>query len=488
MTASIDNNHIDTIKLDANGTSLLNIPVEVKDTGINPQKFNPHGVFIATDDVAEITPSVMFSDRTPVAKFIYDLFYKHPELFNTTAETLMYTLNSGKTFQPETYYTAFEQFVATPNEKYISDLRKNTVKNIFWYNSDMIVTWARIIHQSKSVKIFEPVMQKLKKVLNDWCAHKTVYFRGARFVLNDFKPLLYTCSGERIDTLLPYFAYVMTFFIHCCPYAFDDITADSSLFGFYTMVEAHFTKYITALGEDFGMDIIRDMAVSDTQTFEKLLATIPEADWIATIKSMLDASTIVKLRNDEIQKTDGLLETVVSQQNELSEGFVCDAFQETINRLLEIVVQNNPIARVVKQIPGIESIEDKVCMKQLMAITEYMLSGSSGMFNIQILGEKPTADDVRISSNGQLIYKSRYTFNPTVPDVIHKQIGLQSNVMSTINPVSESIGKPFTAGDIHLKLVSGFVREEMDKKFMDSFDETPVEVDYTMLKKQPKKE
>ena len=475
----------DLLKLGVTDTPLLNIPSVVHtipDTPIH----NPNDVYISTDSTTPLQPMITFSEHTPTLQFIYNLFFKHPEYFTTTAETLMYACNSGKTFKPESYYNSFETFVQITNDSYISDVKKNMLKHPFTYDRDYIITWGRIIHESKVIKTFEPVMNHLKKALNNWCIHKPVFYNGKRYEISDFKPLLYTCSGESIITLLPYIAYVITFFIHCNPYAFDDITSDSSLFSFYNSIEAHMSKYLSALGDDFGIDFIKELTVSEEKAFEKLISTIPVEDWKACIEKMLDPSTIVKIRNDEIQKTEGLLETVVSLQNSLTEGFVCDAFQQVLNELVNICIKQNPVAKLVQLFPTPYTLTETPFMKQLMHLTEYMLSGSSALFNIQISGRVATANDTGIiSSNNSLVYTSRYTYNPTIPDIIYKPIGLQTSITSKINSVSTSIGKPFCSSDIHLKLVSGFVKEEIDKKLIDTFDDFPLQVDPLVLLQSP---
>ena len=475
----------DILKLGVTNQSLLNLPdtiTVIPDTPIH----NPNDVYITTDNTSPLQPMIAFSDRTPTLQFMYNLFFKHPEYFNTTAETLMYACNSGKTFRAESYFNAFETFIQSINESYISDVKNNSRKHPYAYDTDYIITWGRIIHESKIIKTFEPVMNHLKKALNNWCIHKPVFYNGKRFSITDFKPLLYTCSGESVISLLPYISYVITFFVHCNPYAFDDITSDSSRFSFYSMLETYMSQYLNALGEDFGVDFIKERTVSEDSAFEKLISTIPVEDWKACIEKMLDPSMIVKIRNDEIQKTDGLLETVVSLQNSLTEGFVCDAFQQVLNELVNICIKNNPVAKVISKLPSPEALTDTSFMKQLMLQTEFMLSGSSALFNIQISGRAATANETGIiSSNNSLVYSSRYTYNPTIPDVIYKPVGLQSAVTSKINAIGNSIGKPFTSADVHLKMVSGFVKEEVDKKLTDTFDDFPLQVDPLVLAEKP---
>ena len=152
--------------------------------------------------------------------------------------------------------------------------------NPFKYDTDYLITWARIIQRNQIIIEFEPIMKQLKTIFNNWLSNPKINYGGIDYNISFFHPLCYTYSGENITSLLPYIAYLFTFFIYCNPYEFDEGQSESSVFGFYKAVDDWYMKHYIQLANDTGIDVIKGDLTD--------LAKIKDCYWIDMLDHMLN--------------------------------------------------------------------------------------------------------------------------------------------------------------------------------------------------------
>ena len=395
------------------------------------------------------------SHNTQCLKFVNKLFSHHPEWFGTEGESLLYLQHAGKRFKPEAYYTTFSTFLLNHNASRLNDLRSNKLKDEICYDIDLLLSWARVIQSNKLITEFEPIMKQLKIALNDWFANKVIDFGGKKVPYANFKPLLYTHSGENIYNLLPFITYIYCFFINCYPFTFDEGQTDSSAFGFFSRIEAHFSKYLMRLANDMGLSLAELTSLSMDNLLTKDLTV---ADWSGMLREMLAPDVIITFRNEEMNQTPELLEQAISQQNKLDTDGVKKAFADTFFNLIYIVVNNNPVKRILDMFMTYDA--DKYNARTVSLMTEWALAGADKLFNIEISSREKT--------------NAVYTFNntpaseqPKYPQTILKQ----AKVSTDIAKINQSHMKPFSNSDFVLRLVSSYVKKQFDVKRLDAFDD-----------------
>ena len=418
-----------------------------------------------TDEIISPLTSLM-GQKTEAITFTHKFFVQRPYLFGVNAETLMYAQHAGHKYKPASYYNIFELYIKHVDENYIRDKRTKGIENDYVYDMDYLITWARIIKQNQIILEFEPVMRQLKNVFNNWLADPKVYYGGILYPLSTFKPLCYTYSGECFSSLLPYICYLFTFFIHCHPYEFDEGQSESSTFGFYKSLESWYMKHYTELGNDFGVDIIKD----SIQTLSK----IADKYWVDMFEHMLNVDDIIKIRNEEISRTPELLNQCISTQNGLTINYLTRAWNDTMTNLIKIVIANSPVKRIFDSIPRFDS--KALDVNELMMWSQYCLSG----------GDKPFCIEPDLSSQGMPCKTSNYSFmyhgDPiTIKSYPSSIIGNQI-LKSKIKPLTISKQKPFTCSDLLMEMATSYLKKEFIRKKTDILDDTPIEIDESMLR------
>lgn len=412
----------------------------------------------------------LIGQKTEAISFTHNFFLQQPHLFGVNAETLMYAQHAGHKYKPAAYYHIFELFIKQRNEKYIHDKRSmsdnNTpINNIYSYDTDYLITWARIIKSNKMILEFEPVMRQLKTVFNNWLSNKKVYYGGILYPIDTFKPLCYTNSGECFISLLPYICYLFTFFIHCYPYEFDEGQSESSTFGFYKSLESWYMKHYTELSNDFNVDIIKGSIDS--------LSKISNKYWIDMFEHMLNVDDIIKIRNDEISKTPELLEQCISSQNGLTVKYITRAWNDVMTNLIKIVIANSPIKRIFDSIPRFDP--NALDINELMMWTQFCMSG----------GDKPFCIEPEASAN-ELNKHSNYSFlfhcNPENISAYPKSLLGEQVLKSNIKQLSISKLKAFTCADLLMEMCTSYIRNEFIKKKTDILDDNPINISESMLR------
>lgn len=419
-----------------------------------------------TNEIISPLTSLM-GQKTEAIAFTHNFFLQRPYLFGVNAETLMYAQHAGHKYKPAAYYNIFELYIKRVNEKYIHDKRtKEGIENIYQYDGDYLITWARIIKQNQIILEFEPVMRQLKNVFNNWLADPKVYYGGILYPISTFKPLCYTYSGECFVSLLPYICYLITFFIHCHPYEFDEGQSESSTFGFYKSLESWYMKHYTELGNDFGVNIIKDSI--------ETLSKIGNKYWIDMYEHMLNVDEIIKIRNDEISRTPELLNQCISTQNGLTTKYITKAWNDTMTNLIKIVISNSPIKRIFDSIPRFDS---KVLnINELMMWSQYCLAG----------GDKPFCIEPDVSSEKIPCKSSNYSFmyhgDPSTIKSYPTSIIGDQVLKSKIKPLTISKRKPFTCSDLLMEMATAYLKKEFIRKKTDILDDTPLNITEDMLR------
>lgn len=399
--------------------------------------------------------SSLMGQRTEYITFTYNFYLTHPELFGDNAEVLMYAQHAGHKFKPESYYAIFETFINHRSDAYINDRNHGIIRHMHMYDIDFLISWARIIQQTQQTIEFEPVLRDLKTVLNAFFANPNVLYGGISYPINTFKSLCYTHSGEQYVSLLPYICYLITFFIHCHPYEFDEGQSDSSTYGFYKSLDAWYLKHYTSIGEDNNVDILRG-SMQD-------LAKIPDKQWSTMLNHMLNVDEIIRLRNAEIRRTPDLLEQCISQQSGLTIKYLTKSFNETMSTLIKIVIENNPVKRVFDTIPRFNS--SKYNLDELMMWTQYCLAG----------GDKPFCIDQ--STGYSYLFHGDVKTMKNLPSAVFSPQSLPSQ----INPLQISLRKPFCAADLLLELCTSHLRSAFIRKSTDILDDNPLTIDASMM-------
>ena len=116
----------------------------------------------------------------PATTFTFNLFLKKPYLFDIQSLSLLYTKFAGVPYPVDSLYEIFTHFVTYNNPDRIKLQRLGALDNIngflnplvFKHDPHLIITWARVFQQLKTSIVFEPVMELLKNVMNDWINNK----------------------------------------------------------------------------------------------------------------------------------------------------------------------------------------------------------------------------------------------------------------------------------------------------------------------------
>lgn len=414
--------------------------------------------------------SSLLSQNTAAIQFTYQLFLTRPELFADQAEVLMYAQYAGHRFKPASYYNIFEVYIKQTNKKLIQDKRLGRYDpyNPFKYDADYLISWARVIQRNQLIIEFEPIMRQLKTVFNNWLANPEIEYGGIKYPLNFFHPLCYTHSGENITSLLPYIAYLFTFFIYCYPYEFDEGQSESSVFGFYKAIDDWYMKHYIQLASDTGVDVIK----GDLSELSK----IEDKYWTDLLKHMLNTSEIIRIRNDEIQRTPQLLEQCIADQNSITLQRITAAYNDVITNLVKLCIANSPIKKFFNSIPQFDA--KRLDITELMMLTQYCLAGGNIPFIIE-----PEIDAIHNLPNKLPNYSYLLHGDPTVikpyPPVFCSSQDLSFTGIRTFH---NCIHQPFCSADVSLECATAFVKQEFDKKRTDILDDHPIEIDSSMLR------
>lgn len=421
---------------------------------------------IEEDDEIATSFTTLAADKYPAIAFTQALFEAKPELFGPYAMSLIYAQHSGTSYKPEAVYAMFEQYIKY-GPKAIIEVLKSRPARTYEFCPNYLILWAKLLRNTRMTISFEPIMTKLNKVLNDFFGSKKVIIKGVKYDLSIFKPLCYTRTGECYFAILPYIAYLVTFMVDCRPYSFNEAQSDSSAFGFLTSLNSYFQKYYTAFKEDTNIDLVK----SDPY---KLPPTISDNHIMNMMKKMLHPDGIISVRNDEIAKTPELLNECIKDQSDLSDNYVSDAFMNTMNRLIKIIIQQNPLKHIFDAVPRFRNDNKGLNIQELMNWTQYCLSG----------GDKPFLIESTIHSKAKNImydYTNVFHIDPAKVVSYPESICGKPLINSKIDLLNISKQLPFNENDIVLNMCTAYVDRKFDMKRNDILDGDPIAVNETML-------
>lgn len=376
---------------------------------------------------------------------LMDLLESHPEMFEETSTTLLYILNLGSNYKSEILFDMFKGFIYT-------DFNKNN--EIVADTIPILFTYYLLIH--KTFKPFEPsldlVHEELKKFLNN----PTVYYNSREYRINELKPLFYTLSGFNFTEFLIYYAYVITYLIYGAPYQFyNEIGTASAAKGMLTDIDQYFEGCLRLLTKETQIPIMSFNA-------EELYKQYQQAEQLkglqGCLNKMLSFEEIIKLRNREMNKTTELLNQNYTNQNQLTPEFIKVHFLDTIDKLINISVNNNPFVKVIEHIPTFTPCDllfstgssRPINFDELMDITEYCISGGTSNFYIDNELNYYHVDD---NFNGNDIFKKQ-------------------SFKTNINVFKRCMKIPFSNADIVLKMLITYIRQKFLAQ-QDSFLDTP---------------
>lgn len=350
----------------------------------------------------------------------YKALLERPELFGNNACTLLYALDVGLTLRKESLYTMFESFL------------HKAPTNV---DANVIMTWADTMKRLNITMDYEPVLAKLNVILSEWFADKTVMFDGKKVAIDKFRPIAYNHSGVNVIDMLPYIAYIFTYHIYGYPFTFSDVYASSSLKNYYDSLEQWFAKCYGELYKEQGID--EDNRDIDDETWKSFYAT------------MLEPGKIIELRNYEINKTEDMLQSMISSQQRLNDDDLRQAYNFVMTRLVQILDEQSPFVQLMRKWPVFTS--EFVDPVDLVALTTYYATKCDKPLIIEDYGYVLSTKDYK-PIDERLSFKPSFKFTP----------------------LTLCLNRPLTGADIIAELYRGLLKQRFDSKRMFQMDSTPI--------------
>jgi hypothetical protein len=412
--------------------------------------------------IQNINPlSEMLGSKTENLYFTYRFFLERPDLFTTSAETLIYINYAGQSIKSGVLYDIFESFIRQSDSEYIAKKMegKLTLSDYYKYDVSFLITWAKIIRTNHISLQFEPVLEKVRTVMKDWMANRKVYINGHVVDVEIFHPLFYTKNGDSFIDLLPYICYVFTFLIYGAGFSFDEGISEASTFGFLKSIDGYLAAHYANLAQSY------DNIEIAKESIQFILQTIPEQALKNFFDHVLSTRAVIGLRNNEINKTPEQLDQNIQSQNGISIDTIRESWSIVMTNLVTIAIKAAPIKELFDKIPQFD--RKLIDIDELILLTEYCISGGNSPF---IIEENPEGR-----------YSYLFHADPESLKVYPKIIPTQF-LHSDILPVTKPIQQPFNENDHILKIIGAYVRQEFARKRNDMFDETPIVITETDLR------
>ena len=363
---------------------------------------------------------LLTGDENAYLNGTFKAFLKRPELFQETGENLLYAMFVGRQYKKEALYTMFKGFMH---------------KNPETPESQLLFLWAEELRKYKKFTEFEPVFAKLNNVIDLWFAKKTIKFNGETTPLVSFRPILYNSAGVNLVELLPYIAYVYTYLIYGFPYTFSDSYSQSSLRSYYDGLEAWFAKCYSDLYQQHG--------ISSTTYNSNSAHDISDKNWKAFYERMLRSDEIVRLRNEEIEKTSGILNAFISQQQSLSDEELNKKYELVLVKLIECAIDETSYKGIYALFPTFDAAYENTT--EIMQLTQFFLTQNQRNFAID-----PHNNYRYYFYNDSLDgYGAR--FKLVRPNLKIKHYGNKDNM-------------PFAYGDFKIQMLSAYILERFKTK------------------------
>lgn len=349
----------------------------------------------------------------------YTSMVKRPELFGENALNLLYALSVGQSIQQDALYLMFKSFIRRPPE--------TTDSNVFFQ-------WADELRKSSSIPVFEPVFAKLNSVIQKWFGEKSIDMNGERIPLVQFRSVLYNTAGSNIIELLPYIGYLITYKVHGYPYKFNEALTSSSLKSYLSSLEDWLASCYSQLYSSEGKEDIADSV------------------WKAFYNRALASNTIVRLRNEEINKSKRLLTDMIETQESIDETSLYNQYSAVMTKLVKIAISESPIQMIYNRMPVFQA--EYFDSTELANMTSYVVTNPISSHLID------DNDGYRYMLSTSLIGELRPELAP-----IH---------ISDVHKFNDCLGKPFCSGDVALELFKGYLRTQFEAKRSSILDSDPV--------------
>lgn len=420
--------------------------------------------------VSKLNILATMEERYPYISLTLSLLQNYPQLFKTTANNLLYILNVNRSYKKQSIYDIFKNLLlsnslATENDLNDEISNKNPDEKYF-ITDNLLVLFAYYLLKTNQFNHYEPSMIPIHKQLDVFLNNPEVYYNGRKYNLKDFEPISYSINGSSILSLVPYFAYIATFYIYGKPYTFyEDYGSGSTTTGLFNAINTYFGEFYKKLCNDTKIMPDSMEPKSWYSAFEQQMM-----DFQSTLNRMLNYSSLIELRNREMNKAESLLDDCFKDQNDLKESYLQQRYGEVIDELVKIIVEYNPLRTLFDKFPVFEPLDIDNNMRtlniiELMDMTEYCISGGQSSFVI-----KPDMSYLAVDP--------RLNKDLSIGGIIQPQI-----LISKINTYLKSLKIPFSNSDILTKMLKEFIKSrfmEQQSSFLSTPDiEEPISISFS---------
>lgn len=383
---------------------------------------------------------------------IFDLLQKHPELFKSTASNLLYILNLGTNYKQDVLYDMFKEFIYVKPSINSRNLITTAYPILFSY----------YLYQNKVLNNYEPTLETLNKVLEEFKLSPIVYCNKKQFKLDELKPICFTTSGFNFNEFMLYYAYYITYLIYGKPYRFyDEIGSNSALGPMLNSLDNYISSCLKLLAKSTQLTV-NDYNIYNTFSSNNQLDKLQD-----TLDSMLSFDSIIKVQQTELNKTDELLTECYQSQVTLSYDYLKSKFNDVTDNLVKITVENCIFNQIYDHIPVFTS-------------TDIIFStGSNRVINIDNLNE--VLEYVLSGSNSIVKIDSVYQFRPVQSD------GTKTNSVETkLKRYNNCFNVPYITSNIILKALTAYIKQQINNiqdSFIDSniHNTTDITIDDTVF-------
>lgn len=440
-----------------------------------PSEFNAaHPYATPTPLITKI--NLTMSDKFPYVDLTMGLFRSHPELFSKTATTLLYALQAGTTYTTDSLVSDFADFITSSFILSKEEVAKNITNEDladsrdFVYINSMMILFAYYLRENQVFYEFEPIFRPIKKSFDMFVAKRMVVTDRGEIKFDEFAPIAYTCNGDNILDLLPYIAYIYTFYLNGSPYTFHDAMPGDSLHTqFMSTLNSYCQSYYSALLADLGVT-----PASFVLNEHALYESVDTMSLQGMLNRMLDFNKLLELRNAEMNKSPGLLDTCISSQNRLDDSFIESRFNSNMSTLMQVIIDKNPFKKIYDSFPEFEPTEvskgmQRLNMGNLMAITQYCVAN----------GDKPFAIDreYKFIPIHNSVGNTEYISVHPQPNSIDTKIIGKQKLSSKIHSLHMSMKKPFSDADVILQMFIEYLRQIFIRQQQSFLDEPTIELD-----------
>lgn len=422
--------------------------------------------------MSKLTINANLSNSYKYIGMTYDLLQNHPELFKNTASNLLYIVNVNTNYRADVMYEMFKAMINTDSLLSRNDSLKillpevlvetntildTTIENSLNLNQKYSQT-ASILHlmvyylkKYKVFNVYEPVFNNIIHAFESFKNNPQVFYNGERFDYKVLKPLCYTTYGVNYFEDLLYWAYFFTFFINGRPYRFfDEIGSDSLSSRLYASINDYFASYYKKLS--------KDLQIKNTDDWSVLYSAIIKEKQLLSFQNMLDkmlsVDNLIALRNNEMNKSNELLDECFRDQNVLSQQFIQEAFKRNMDKITEMVIQHNPFNRFKFNMFNGKSIESITNYHSLMQLTQLCLTSTN------------------YEKSGFEIDDKTFNFYPFQNFKVFETLGkpiIESNINELI---ISKIKRPFTRADLFTQIAVSYIWTKLIERQSDGIFQT----------------